>query len=162
MDKQYWAKGTGFGTGSTTSSYNMHAARAKHQMEEKYVSICFSILTEFLSLKDTHSDEKGSQTRIREEGGGGPEMAEESAEGEGVFKEEANEAEEFCGVEVIEMLCKSCLLPALASYLLNDSGTVLQFRYQFFSTTHHSHFIYRAALYNYIYKIIADHFISHS
>ena len=49
-DHHYWAKGTGFGTGSTTSNWNMEAITAKQKAEEKYVSLCFAILAEFLSL----------------------------------------------------------------------------------------------------------------
>lgn len=123
MDKQYWAKGTGFGTGTTTSSYNMNAARTKHQLEEKYVGICFSILTEYFSLKAAPSSGTGGDgTDVSGDGDGGPELVGGGTDGEGVAKEE-KEVEGFCGVEVIELLCKSCLLPALASYLLNDSGT---------------------------------------
>ena len=132
VDKQYWAKGTGFGTGTTASSYNMTAARTKHQLEEKYVSICFTILTEFFSLKTAPSVEGG-------EGVDAPEVADQvgwCAEGSGLDKdEEVKEDEDFCGVEVIETLCNSCMLPALASYLLNDSG-VLHVRTHTHTHTH--------------------------
>ena len=101
LDKQYWAKGTGFGTGSTASSYNMIAVKAKHKSEEKYVIICFALLAEYLDWPCGIDDE------------------EEEEEGEGgVFFPN----EDYCNVEMIELMCRSCLLPALASYLLNDSG----------------------------------------
>lgn len=119
MDKQYWAKGTGFGTGSTASSYNMIAVRAKHQSEEKYVSICFAILSNYLSWsKPAATGGKGSIV-----GGDGSGDQEGEGEGESVFLlPAANPSADYCTVEVIELLCKSCMLPALASYLLNDSG----------------------------------------
>ena len=84
-DKQYWAKGTGFGTGSTTSTWNMEAMIAKQKSEEKYVTLCFSILSEFLTVSEEC-----------------PQPV-------------------YCGPEVMSLLSASCLLPALAAYLLNDS-----------------------------------------
>lgn len=48
----YWAKGTGFGTGSTTSTWNVNALRAKQKSEEKHVCLCFAILCEFLSIPE--------------------------------------------------------------------------------------------------------------
>lgn len=38
------------------------AARAKQQVEEKYVSICFSILSEFLNVKKARS-QTGNEER---------------------------------------------------------------------------------------------------
>ena len=84
-DKQYWAKGTGFGTGSTTSTWNMEAMLARQKSEEKYVTLCFAILSEFLAVSEEH-----------------PQPV-------------------YCGPEVMSLLSASCLLPALAAYLLNDS-----------------------------------------
>ena len=127
IDRQYWAKGTGFGTGSTISSYTMHAVRAKHQLEEKYVSICFAILAEFLSVEDKNSGENGDEANGAKvkEGERELEAAKEGMEGEEVRDGEKEEkTEDFCSVEVVELLCRSCLLPSLASCLLNDSGNV--------------------------------------
>lgn len=161
VDKQYWAKGTGFGTGSTVSSYNMHALRAKHQLEEKYVSICFAILAEYLSVEEKKSSDNSSEGNgakgkegekdeeeesvkegvedgpvkngveegsIKEDLGEGPikedlgeEPVKESVDGEEDMEKE-EKTEDFCSVEVLELLCRSCLLPSLASCLLNDSG----------------------------------------
>lgn len=47
---QYWAKGTGFGTGSTLSAWNVDAMRAKQKSEEKYICLCFAILSEYLAV----------------------------------------------------------------------------------------------------------------
>ena len=120
LGKQYWAKGTGFGTGSTASSYNMVAVQAKHKSEEKYVSICFAILADFLSWSPlppppapSGVEDKGKGMAV-----GGPEEAVFAPDGDGVGSIHV----EHCTVEVIELLCRSCVLPALASYLLNDSG----------------------------------------
>jgi baculoviral IAP repeat-containing protein 6 len=83
----YWAKGTGFGTGSTTSEWNMDAMRAKQKSEEKHVCLVFAILWECLA---------------RPEGCG-------------------QGAESWCDSALADLLASSCLLPALATYLVNDS-----------------------------------------
>lgn len=85
----------------------MIAIRAKHKSEEKYVSICFAILTEYLSWSAPVESDEGKKGGASEEG-----------EEEVVFLS----GDGYCTVEVIELLCRSCMLPALASYLLNDSG----------------------------------------
>ena len=110
----------------------MEAITAKQKAEEKYVSLCFAILAEFLSL------------------GTSPDTLEE---GVGVMSESAPVKSEPCEADVVEskavtvksettvtnspsledlpdyytpelaeLLSDSCLLPAMASYLLNDSG----------------------------------------
>ena len=117
VDKEYWAKGTGFGTGSTASSYNMVAIRAKHKSEEKYVSICFAILSEYFSWNADEGEGEGGR-KVRVQKGGEQKESGEEVEEDFVFQSEV----EYCTVEVVELLRKSCLLPALAAYLLNDSG----------------------------------------
>ena len=94
VDRHYWAKGTGFGTGSTTSSWDINATLAKKKVEEKYVSLCFAILAEYLSMGAEVKGQTGTPP--------------------------------IKGEELVEMLSDSCLLPALASYLHNDSGKRLQ------------------------------------
>ena len=157
-DHHYWAKGTGFGTGSTTSNWNMEAITAKQKAEEKYVSLCFAILAEFLSLGTPHGEgmgvksegsdavsvkseasedvsaksEGGEATVVKAEGGeaviekaeGGDAASEEGA----VFKGPSPvELPDYCSPEMAELLSDSCLLPAMASYLLNDSGELFSF-----------------------------------
>ena len=41
--KQYWAKGTGFGTGSFNSKWNMKETVTKQQQEEALVTILFEV-----------------------------------------------------------------------------------------------------------------------
>ena len=94
-DRLYWAKGTGFGTGSTTSSWNIEATRVKKKLEEKYVTLCFAIIAEFLSTESEQEDKGHELTTPTEMDGTS---------------------------ELVDMLSGSCLLPGLASYLLNDSG----------------------------------------
>ena len=88
-ERQYWAKGTGFGTGSTSSAWDMEAMLTKQQSEELLVSICFSALAGYLCWPST-PDAEQSEARLP--------------------------------ASVMELLSESCLLPALASYLINDSG----------------------------------------
>lgn len=89
--KLYWAKGTGFGTGSTTSTWNVNAMRAKQKAEERHVCLCFAILCEYLSVP------KGC----------------------------GQEVESWCGPTLAELLANSCLLPAITSYLVNDSSKIV-------------------------------------
>ena len=41
--KQYWAKGTGFGTGSVNSKWNMKETVSKQQQEEALVTTLFEV-----------------------------------------------------------------------------------------------------------------------
>ena len=63
-EKQYWAKGTGFGTGSTSSSWDMSAIKAQQQSEELLVSTCFAILAEWINIS---TDERGEQNDKKKE-----------------------------------------------------------------------------------------------
>ena len=153
VDHHYWAKGTGFGTGSTTSNWNMEAMTAKQKAEEKYVSLCFAILAEFLSLGTApHHPEEGVKDEsavVKGEAGEAAIVKSEASEVNGeasestpvkgkageaaAVKSEAGEdtvmevpspldLPDYCTPELAELLSDSCLLPAMASYLLNDSG----------------------------------------
>ena len=90
----YWAKGTGFGTGSTHSAWNVDTMRAKKKAREKYVCLCFAILSEYLSAS---SKEQQQQQHVPA-------------------------ASSNAGPSLFDVLSGSCLLPALASYLVNDSS----------------------------------------
>ena len=83
-ERQYWAKGTGFGTGSTSSSWDMTAMMAHQQSKELLVTLCLVIMAEYLK----------------------PLCREEDALPTGL----------------LDLLTSSCLLPALATCLMNDSG----------------------------------------
>ena len=83
-DKHYWAKGTGFSTGSTASKWNMDATLARQRSGEKFVYVCFAILAEYVGVGEGHTA--------------------------------------HCTQDLRDIFTTSCLLPAMASYLLNDSG----------------------------------------
>ncbi|XP_048523189.1 baculoviral IAP repeat-containing protein 6, partial [Dendroctonus ponderosae] len=84
----YWAKGTGFGTGSTQQSWNVEQALMKQKTEEEHVTVLLDVLASYINP----NDEAG---------------------------------EELVGYvlppQFPEMLAKSALLPAISSYLRNDS-----------------------------------------
>ena len=91
QNRLYWAKGTGFGTGSTASAWNVDAMKAKQKQEEKHTCLCFKILCEYFSTRNDTVDE---QTSVLS----------------------------WCTSDVMELLANSSLLPALATYLVNDSS----------------------------------------
>ncbi|KAG7200149.1 hypothetical protein KM043_000587 [Ampulex compressa] len=79
----YWAKGTGFGTGSTQQSWNVEQALLRQRSEEEHVTVLLQVLASYIGC------------------GGQPQRE--------------------LPVPFPELLARSCLLPALSSYLRNDS-----------------------------------------
>lgn len=79
----YWAKGTGFGTGSTEQSWNVEQALMRQRSEEEHVTVLLQVLASYIG--------SGGQTQ-RE-----------------------------LPTSFSDLLARSCLLPALSSYLRNDS-----------------------------------------
>jgi len=98
-DKAYWAKGTGFGTGSTSQSWDIELAMQKKKSEEENVTCLLQVLSSFIF------------PRVNQE-----EMATKISKIE----------PEFSGSdlpdEIQDLLNHSCLFPAIAGYLRNDSG----------------------------------------
>lgn len=79
----YWAKGTGFGTGSTQQSWNVEQALSRQRSEEEHVTVLLQVLASYV-------------------GPGGQPQRDLPA-------------------PFTDLLARSCLLPALSSYLKNDS-----------------------------------------
>jgi baculoviral IAP repeat-containing protein 6 len=79
----YWAKGTGFGTGSTQQSWNVEQALMRQRSEEEHVTVLIQVLASYIGTSNQPQKELPS-----------------------LFT---------------ELLSRSCLLPALSSYLRNDS-----------------------------------------
>ncbi|XP_013417535.1 baculoviral IAP repeat-containing protein 6 [Lingula anatina] len=95
--QHYWAKGTGFGTGSTTSSWDAEQALLRQKSEEEHVTYLLQVLASYINPggavpKDFESPEY-------------PSTAEKMA----------------LPANVPELLSQSCLVPAISSYLRNDS-----------------------------------------
>ncbi|CAB0044915.1 unnamed protein product [Trichogramma brassicae] len=79
----YWAKGTGFGTGSTQQSWNVEQALNRQRSEEEHVTVLLQVLASYIGSGEQPQRELPSA--------------------------------------FTELLSRSCLLPALSSYLRNDS-----------------------------------------
>ncbi|KAL8592605.1 hypothetical protein ACOMHN_026535 [Nucella lapillus] len=105
--QHYWAKGTGFGTGSTTSSWDAEQALLRQRSEEEHVACLLQVLGSYInpggyipkdfSLEDKdHDKESGSSYTPPSEKWHLPEI-------------------------VSDLLSQSCLIPAISSYLRNDS-----------------------------------------
>ncbi|XP_061601104.1 baculoviral IAP repeat-containing protein 6 isoform X2 [Cololabis saira] len=95
----YWAKGTGFGTGSTASGWDVEQALTKQRLEEEHVTCLLQVLASY----------------INPAGSGGCHGADgASADGR------AHNSSALPTV-LQELLNQSCLIPAMSSYLRNDS-----------------------------------------
>lgn len=79
----YWAKGTGFGTGSTQQSWNVEQALLRQRCEDEHVTVLLQVLASYI----------GSEAQPQKE----------------------------LPILFSDLLARSCLLPALSSYLRNDS-----------------------------------------
>lgn len=95
--QQYWAKGTGFGTGSTTSSWDAEQALLRQKSEEEHVACLFQVLASFINPggdipKDFESD---------------------------TFS--ASKDKLLIPDIIQDLFSQSCLVPSMSSYLRNDS-----------------------------------------
>ncbi|XP_033127778.1 baculoviral IAP repeat-containing protein 6-like isoform X2 [Anneissia japonica] len=96
--QNYWAKGTGFGTGSTTSGWDVEQALNKQKVEEEHVTCLLQVLSAFINPS------------------GQAESKEDASEG----MTEDQLVAVFPPV-FVKLLSHSCLFPAISSYLRNDS-----------------------------------------
>uniref|UniRef100_A0A8C3Q9P8 Dual E2 ubiquitin-conjugating enzyme/E3 ubiquitin-protein ligase BIRC6 n=1 Tax=Geospiza parvula TaxID=87175 RepID=A0A8C3Q9P8_GEOPR len=94
----YWAKGTGFGTGSTASGWDVEQALTKQRLEEEHVTCLLQVLASYINPAGSTSNE---ETQTSHEGRGQNSSALPSI--------------------LLELLSQSCLIPAMSSYLRNDS-----------------------------------------
>ncbi|XP_062126380.1 baculoviral IAP repeat-containing protein 6 isoform X3 [Drosophila sulfurigaster albostrigata] len=97
----YWAKGTGFGTGSTTQSWNVEQALLRQKSEEEHVTVLLLVLSSYINPGDCIPIEMRGEDilayhDVRDVAGDLPT----------IFQ---------------TLLQQSCLIPALSSYLRNDS-----------------------------------------
>ncbi|KAL1493780.1 hypothetical protein ABEB36_009469 [Hypothenemus hampei] len=84
----YWAKGTGFGTGSTQQSWNVEQALIKQKNEEEHVSVLLQVLASYINPNDGDDEELNGNV---------------------------------LPPQFYDFLARSALLPAISSYLRNDS-----------------------------------------
>ncbi|XP_037398087.1 baculoviral IAP repeat-containing protein 6 isoform X3 [Pygocentrus nattereri] len=93
----YWAKGTGFGTGSTASGWDVEQALTKQRLEEEHVTCLLQVLASYINPAGC----VGSAEAPSAESRGHNSTALPSV--------------------LQELLSQSCLIPAMSSYLRNDS-----------------------------------------
>ncbi|VVD04809.1 unnamed protein product [Leptidea sinapis] len=98
----YWAKGTGFGTGSTQQSWNVEQALVRQRVEEEHVTVLLQVLSSYMNPGEKWPPEEGSLE-----------------ENESEEPEEGDTA--HLPPEFIDLVANSSLVPAICSYLRNDS-----------------------------------------
>ncbi|XP_055083393.1 baculoviral IAP repeat-containing protein 6 isoform X2 [Periophthalmus magnuspinnatus] len=91
----YWAKGTGFGTGSTASGWDVEQALTKQRLEEQHVTCLLQVLASYINPSGS-SGAHSSDSESRSNTAALPSVLQ-------------------------ELLSQSCLIPAMSSYLRNDS-----------------------------------------
>lgn len=106
----YWAKGTGFGTGSTQQSWNVEQALMRQKSEEEHVTVLLQVLSSYINPGDVMPP--NNDTDYHGESGDSI-----SADLPALF---------------LDLMQQSCLLPALCSYLRNDSGNILVLFFRWF------------------------------
>uniref|UniRef100_A0A3Q3KMW9 Dual E2 ubiquitin-conjugating enzyme/E3 ubiquitin-protein ligase BIRC6 n=1 Tax=Monopterus albus TaxID=43700 RepID=A0A3Q3KMW9_MONAL len=95
----YWAKGTGFGTGSTASGWDVEQALTKQRLEEEHVTCLLQVLASYINPA-------GSSSCQSTDASSADSRAHNSSALPAVLQ---------------ELLSQSCLIPAMSSYLRNDS-----------------------------------------
>ncbi|KAK6293579.1 hypothetical protein J4Q44_G00359050 [Coregonus suidteri] len=93
----YWAKGTGFGTGSTASGWDVEQALTKQRLEEEHVTCLLQVLASYINPAGCVSH------------------------GEAPTGESRGHNSNALPTVLQELLSQSCLIPAMSSYLRNDS-----------------------------------------
>ncbi|XP_015038690.2 baculoviral IAP repeat-containing protein 6 isoform X3 [Drosophila pseudoobscura] len=97
----YWAKGTGFGTGSTTQSWNVEQALLRQKSEEEHVTVLLLVLASYINPGDCIPSEMCGEDILAYH-----DVRDVPGELPALFQ---------------TLLQQSCLIPALSSYLRNDS-----------------------------------------
>ncbi|XP_028983369.1 baculoviral IAP repeat-containing protein 6 isoform X2 [Betta splendens] len=95
----YWAKGTGFGTGSTASGWDVEQALTKQRLEEEHVTCLLQVLASYINPAGLSSFQHADGCSA------------------------ASRAHNTSALPTVlqELLSQSCLIPAMSSYLRNDS-----------------------------------------
>ena len=122
-NQQYWAKGTGFGTGSTMSNWDSEQTMMRKKSEEEHVTCLIQVLASFINPS-------GGQTAAPDE------STVFAADGAGAFAaEESEESKGALPSGFAELMTSSCLVPAVCAYLRNDSGEGLKLCYWLMKST---------------------------
>ncbi|XP_028323473.1 baculoviral IAP repeat-containing protein 6 isoform X3 [Gouania willdenowi] len=95
----YWAKGTGFGTGSTASGWDVEQALTKQRLEEEHVTCLLQVLASYINPAGSSSCHSADACSSDSRSHNSPALP----------------------AVLQELLSQSCLIPAMSSYLRNDS-----------------------------------------
>ncbi|XP_061767077.1 baculoviral IAP repeat-containing protein 6 isoform X1 [Nerophis ophidion] len=95
----YWAKGTGFGTGSTASGWDVEQALTKQRLEEEHVTCLLQVLASYINPAGSSSFHSSGASS----------------------SESRTHNSSALPAVLQELLSQSCLIPAMSSYLRNDS-----------------------------------------
>ncbi|KAH9496163.1 Baculoviral IAP repeat-containing protein 6, partial [Bulinus truncatus] len=111
--QHYWAKGTGFGTGSTTSSWDAEQAMLRQKGEEEHVACLLQVLASYVNPVGTLNSKLLNSPSSDSDSAPTPPMT--PIDGQ----DETNR--NLIPESLSELLSQSCLVPAVSSYLRNDS-----------------------------------------
>nr|XP_018902066.1 PREDICTED: baculoviral IAP repeat-containing protein 6-like isoform X1 [Bemisia tabaci]XP_018902067.1 PREDICTED: baculoviral IAP repeat-containing protein 6-like isoform X1 [Bemisia tabaci] len=103
----YWAKGTGYGSGSTAQSWNVKQALTRQKCEESHITVLIQILSHFIDPK-TAAPMSGQNADVEEVANFPVNLS-------------AGKIAPKLSPLFHELLEKSCLIQVLSSYLRNDS-----------------------------------------
>ncbi|KAL4711756.1 hypothetical protein ACJJTC_015822 [Scirpophaga incertulas] len=118
----YWAKGTGFGTGSTQQSWNVEQALVRQRTEEEHVTVLLQAVCQIAASEEAVTCVSQVLASYMNPGEKWP--PEESAAEEGARPEDADADEPHAlPLQFVQLVARSCLVPAICCYLRNDSGT---------------------------------------
>ncbi|XP_072169396.1 dual E2 ubiquitin-conjugating enzyme/E3 ubiquitin-protein ligase BIRC6-like [Diadema setosum] len=106
-NQNYWAKGTGFGTGSTTSGWNVEEALVRQKAEEEHVTCLLKVLSSYINPAGSMGD-----CPTGEQAGSSEHPTSDLSE---------DQLTSIFPPVFVELLTQSCLIPAMSSYLRNDS-----------------------------------------
>uniref|UniRef100_A0A914WXR9 Uncharacterized protein n=1 Tax=Plectus sambesii TaxID=2011161 RepID=A0A914WXR9_9BILA len=100
---QFWAKGTGFGSGTTQQQWNVDLHVMKRKQDEDTVTCLLKVLASFI-YPDSLSNKEASSTST-----------------EDTSENDTEQSEAKLPPTFSTLLKRSCLVPTLSSYLRNDS-----------------------------------------
>ncbi|XP_044731226.1 baculoviral IAP repeat-containing protein 6 [Chrysoperla carnea] len=141
----YWAKGTGFGTGSTQQSWNVEQALLRQRSEEEHVTVLLQVLSSYINPTGFNNNNSSNKVAISGTAANGTTSSNSnSTDSEQQNKKEdtttnneevsskdqdnnsddevtQSESESLLPPIFYDLLQQSCLLPVICSYLRNDS-----------------------------------------
>jgi len=103
-NKLYWAKGTGFGTGSTQQSWNVEELLLRQKTEEEHVTVLLQVIASYIQPLEQSSISQSQSIDLNE------------------CSSKPEEVHSGLPPEFFNLIHRSALLPAISSYLRNDSG----------------------------------------